>query len=378
MATTYTQVVANKLVLTDTYKELMKASIGQGSAYLKAKETVNQLLKDSTIKDTDKALLISNMIVGITNTITTKAMDMAYAVEKDKRDAPYELTKMKEDTRLVTAQISKIEKDDLKAEAEKNLTIMAGWKTQAELLRDFGANTSTLSTATTIVPSNVFTETGTKVETIKMSQASRYNTYASSFRSNGYVSVPLNADGTLSVNATGDNNGLVTAQTAVAVRQKEGFDDNMRQHVANSSASMISLLLSTEAGGIDYTPYLASWSGATNYLNTTKLATAGSILNNLPPVSISKAAGQTLAGTTISILPGVSVVVKLYSTTAVAGEIHASSEVVALVQQDGTWSANFSTVVLAGLPVGTYDIIAKVMDATGNTRTDTDSTTLVA
>ena len=73
-------------------------------------------------------------------------------------------------------------------------------------------------------------------------------------------------NGYLGTGTVGTSYGLVTQQYNIAVRQERGFDDNMRQHAANSSASMISMLLSTDTS-VDVTPYLGSWTTALNYLN---------------------------------------------------------------------------------------------------------------
>lgn len=374
MAITYNQAIIGDIEpeIIEFYKELMAASTEQDSVYIKAKETLTQILNDANITGDQKATILAQTIASMVNGITAESLRAAIDIAKDKRDAPYALTKIKEDTRAVTAQVDRMENEAAKVKADTDLAVMAGWKTQGDLLRDYGIDTSTINTSIVMVPNNVVSETGTKVENTKMVQASRYNTYASSYRSNGYVSIPLNPDGTLASGVTGDTNGLVTAQTGVAIRQEQGFDDNMRQHVANSSASMISLLLSTEAANIDYTPYLDSWLNSTKYLNVTKSATAGSILNGTPPASISIAAGVTLIGTTANIPAGSSVVVKIANAT------DSTSDVVAIVQIDGTWSANFTNTVLNGTPVGTYEIIASVMDSTGTTRIDTDTTTLVA
>jgi len=65
-------------------------------------------------------------------------------------------------------------------------------------------------------------------------------------------------------------NGLVKQQHAVAVRQEAGFDDNTRQHAANSSANMIGLLLSSDtfSDPADYASYLTLWTTAMTHLNT--------------------------------------------------------------------------------------------------------------
>ena len=54
----------------------------------------------------------------------------------------------------------------------------------------------------------------------------------------------------------------------------------MRQHVANSSASMVSMLLSTETPGIDYDPMVAQWANAIGYLNGADWVDTNGIAND--------------------------------------------------------------------------------------------------
>jgi hypothetical protein len=67
----------------------------------------------------------------------------------------------------------------------------------------------------------------------------------------------------------GDTTGLTYWQTKVAERNEQGFDDNMRQHVANSSATMVSMLLTSEDASLTAVAQEISliWKTAANYLN---------------------------------------------------------------------------------------------------------------
>ena len=270
MATEYNQVLVNDIDIIKTYKELMEASTGQSSAYLRAKETLIDVYKNTSITDKMKAEIIANTISSIAINITNQAMEMAYKLEKENRDAKYTLTKLKEDTRLTTAQVAKIEADIENADADKDLKIMAGWKTQGELYRDYGVQTWNYTLLPTILPTNAYATYGTKVETIKMSQANVYNGYATAYRQNGLVLPAIDSTtGWLTTGTTGDTTGLSYWQTKVAERQEQGFDDNTRQHVANSSATMVSMLLSSEEAALvdDASAALAKWTTAVDYLN---------------------------------------------------------------------------------------------------------------
>lgn len=271
MATEYNQVLVGDIDITDTYQKLMKASVGQDSVYLKAKETLTDFYANSQgLTDIQRSTMLSDAIVSIAKQITSDAMQMALKIDTENRDAAYALTKLKEDTRMVTANIAKIEKDTEDADWAVKNRVMAGWKAQAELYRDYGVQAWNQTVTTDIIPQAAYTEYGIKTETLKKAKADLYQSYASGYRNNGQVSVVLDANGNLS-SATADNNGLIAKQIDVSIRQEKAFDDNKRQHVANSSASMIGLLLSTQEAGINYTQYLDKWVASVDYLNTNTL-----------------------------------------------------------------------------------------------------------
>lgn len=269
MATTqYNQVLVGDLDITETYKKLMVASTGEDSIYIRMKETLKDEYENTSgLTDAQRANALATGLVELMKSISSNAMEMALKIETEKRDAPYVLTKMKEDTRRVTADVLKTEKEIADADLAMKSRVYAGWKMQAELYRDYGVQAWMQAPTTDIVPEAGYLDYGIKTETIKKAKADIYQGYAAGYRTNGYVSVVTDVDGKLVNTTTADNNGLTAKQTAVSVRQEKGFDDNMRQHVVNSSASMISMLLSTEASGIDYDPYLDRWRAATDYLN---------------------------------------------------------------------------------------------------------------
>lgn len=269
MATQYNQVLVGDLDITETYKKLMVASTGEDSIYIRMKETLKDEYENTSgLTDAQRANALATGLVELMKSISSNAMEMALKIETEKRDAPYVLTKMKEDTRRVTAEVAKVEKDI--EMADKNLWIgtVTGWKVQAEAYRDYGVQTWNQLEETKILPEVAYINYGTKVETLKKAKVDTYATYANTYRQNGKVNYTINdADGSFNT-VEWDTHGLTYWQTMVAGRQYQGFDDNQRQHVANSSASMISMLLSTEASGINYSPYLEKWSTAADYLNT--------------------------------------------------------------------------------------------------------------
>lgn len=265
---TYSQVLVGDLDVIPIYKELMEASTGQNSIYLRTKETLVDMLESSTFTGTEKSTIIAQTLSSIATGATAKILDAAIQIAADNRDAKFVLTKQREETKLITAQASKLEADIDKSEKEQDLLVMQGWSVQSQLYRDYGVATHSLTSNTKIIPELSYQDYGVKVETLKKAKVDTYATYANSYRTNGIVAYTPKDNGQFDT-VTADAIGLTHAQTKVALRTEKGFDDNQRQHVANSSATMLGLLLSTEVAGLDaeYAALIPKWRLAIDYLN---------------------------------------------------------------------------------------------------------------
>lgn len=364
MATTqYNQVLVGDLDITETYKKLMVASTGEDSIYIRMKETLKDEYENTSgLTDAQRANALATGLVELMKSISSNAMEMALKIETEKRDAPYVLTKMKEDTRRVTAEVLKVEKDiEL---ADKNLWIgtVTGWKVQAEAYRDYGVQTWNQLETTKVLPEAAYVNYGTKVETLKKAKVDTYATYANTYRQNGIVNYTTNeADGSFN-SVTWDDSGLTYWQTKVAERQRQGFDDNMRQHVVNSSSSMISMLLSTEASGINYAPYLEKWSTAAGWLSMSHESTAGSITVSAWG-SLDKSSGHTISGTISNVTAGRAVKV-VYTKISDNSIINGSSNIVLI---GGTFTVITPTTTFSSLTIGeAYKVRVELFDDAGN------------
>lgn len=335
MTTLYNQVLTAPLDVVDTYKELMAVSVGQGSIYLKAKETIMQYVEDGNLSEREKADIVSKHITDMANSMTAQTLQVALAISKENRDAPYTLTKLREDTKLVSANVTRVEAEKLNVEestkqitaninkikaeelnikentelitaqtlkvgsdrlhveatttsiaSDTKLKVMSGWKAQADLYWDYGVLAYNLTAAQDIVPESMYDKDfGIKRQTISKAQADVYTTLATNYRQNGQLDISSKGDvfpnnnlpvglsiiqKAVGVTPTAAELGLTYEQTKVAERQVTGFDDNMRQHIVNSSASMISMLLATEEASLATTAdteILPLWMDAAQHLN---------------------------------------------------------------------------------------------------------------
>lgn len=267
------------LVVEPIYTSLMQASVDKDSIYIRAKDTMEAFFKSSTMTATAKAEILSGMLVQMTSSLTTSALNAAVQIAKENRDGIYNLTKLREDTLLVQEQRDKLAADNLLTgaavtteEYDGNLKVIQGWKVQSDMIRENGVLSTNMPTITTIVlPATSIGEQGLKWEQEQQTKMSVYATLAKSYRESGVITWTTDG-GTGKVvsitDASPTTPGLTRAQEKVAIRQEIGFDDNKVQHAANSSANMIGLLLSAEESGNITVADVNKWRTAVDYLNT--------------------------------------------------------------------------------------------------------------
>ncbi|RKY52927.1 MAG: hypothetical protein DRP93_07345 [Candidatus Neomarinimicrobiota bacterium] len=246
------------------FKKLMGISTGSDSIYIKAKETMIEYFDstDNTLTEREKSEILVKLVGDMTTSMTKSSLDTAYAIVLADRDGPFTLTKIAEDTMgskeardKMAADNCYVGSDEALKQAQVNKSVIDGWAVQARMARDDGYTSSGMAINTIILPASTEKSDGTKYFNTKQIQSSINATYAKSYRDSGSIQYMTNATtgiltsiGNLKTETDDSLYGLTSAQTKVAIRQEVAFDDNMRQHAANSSAQMIGMLMSTNSG----------------------------------------------------------------------------------------------------------------------------------
>ena len=290
------------LPIVSKFEDLMTAATGSNSIYILAKNNLDALTTTSDMTAVEKANVLADFYKAMIPSITNACLNAATQIVIEDRDGPYKLTKMYRDTvkleeekDLLAAQNEKINSDIDNVDQDKQLKIYQGWKMQSDMAVDNGYDPYTWSHSDVKVGQSLSQlNSGLKYNQGLQIKGNTYSTYAKSFRESGIVNYELDNDNRISkvtpvtfdgTEGTGDAVGslhhdewlgLTNAQTAVAIRQKQGFDDNMLQHVANSSASFMGLLLSGEEKSKATTTYesfdvntpIGQWYQAVNSMYT--------------------------------------------------------------------------------------------------------------
>ena len=286
---TYTPPVVSDLQVVDLYTELMIASTNEDSIYIKAKESMEDYLNDSDLNSREKAQMLSDLIAKLSLEISNSALSGAIKVAIENQDNDYKIGKMHEDILMSMQQRDKIAADvDLTnleveiAQTKKAHASVQNWELQSKIYRDYGVDTKGLDPLANItLPATIdYLNDGSVYWNNSITRSKGLDILSSTVRNYGVLNfswrtdeetqlakvVEIQGSETPSTDPAWD--GLVKQQRAVAVRQETGFDDNMRQHAANSSANMVGLLVSSDAvTGTEYEKPLQMWMTSMGYLN---------------------------------------------------------------------------------------------------------------
>ena len=78
--------ITNELDVADKYDTLVRQSLDGNSVYIRAKETIDDLVSSGAIDESQKAEIISNIVGGIINNITSSSMSTALSWAQSEKD----------------------------------------------------------------------------------------------------------------------------------------------------------------------------------------------------------------------------------------------------------------------------------------------------
>lgn len=240
------QSISSTLDVSEKYKQLMQDSLSDESIYTRAKETMLSLFDGLTLTDVERANLAATHITQLSITLTSKAMETALAWSNLESKNAYELAKIKAETEVLNA-----EKEKRKFEiclTEKSID-------------------KVIAEATAVTNGSV-ADVALKQEQTKQVKASEYQILSDAYRKSGHVVISTDADGyTKGTSTYGSYGGYTDQQIKNAQRQLEAYDDSMRNHAANSAATVIGHLLASETLSTSNEQDVARWRMAIDYLN---------------------------------------------------------------------------------------------------------------
>lgn len=250
-------VVTKMQALTDAVK-------ADGSLLLYMKDTIETIFNDYEISEEEKGRLIASTIGQMVVTANHDAMAMAVQWASVEEEQAYTLAKLKNDALISEMNLYKAYSESCLVGANIALTEAQADKTVADMIMEDGKVTGRDT-------NGVITGldgTGVKAAQYEQIINDIYIQRADSYRKSGVVEIGVDISDGITKGISGDLNGQSYWQMKVTERQEKGFDDNMRQHAANSASQMISFMLSGDASDAIQEADVTRWRNAVDYLLT--------------------------------------------------------------------------------------------------------------
>lgn len=251
--------VTNILDVAEKYETLVKQSLSTNSAYIRAKETIQDLVDSGAIDEAQKAEIISNIVGGIINNITSSSMSTAMSWAKEEKDIALkklELAKaldiLDEDKFLKQAQIQQVENAIRLAKVESKRMYGAGVfdpidGSLTSLVAEGKVYKDMLLTDEQITKAQE--ETSLVTQKIAESHAAVHKIIADTYVNYGsYNYTGLGETGITTVTAThpAAHTTLSDTQQEIAVEQAKGYVYNAWANALTGSASMLGTAIAAE------------------------------------------------------------------------------------------------------------------------------------
>lgn len=249
--------LTNTLDVADKYETLVRQSLSGTSAYIRAKETIQDLVDSGAIDEAQKAEIISNIVGGIINNITSSSMSTAMAwanAEKEIALKKLELAKqldiLDQENYVKQAQVKQIENTIRLAKVESkrmfgtatfdsegNVTSLASDGKVYKDMELVDSNINKTAEEIALVQQKV-TESHAAVHKIVADTYVNYGNYTySGLGSTGITGVAANH---------GDYKTLSKTQQEIAIEQAKGYVYNAWANALTGSASMLGTAIAAE------------------------------------------------------------------------------------------------------------------------------------
>jgi len=257
------------LDVSEKYLQLMRDSVHEDSLYMRAKDTIFVNFDNSNLTAEEKAKIVSEHVATMTTNLSAAAMQTSLSWAKEERDGAYALAKLKADTEVALAQAEKVKEEICLVEAQVALQCAQITATTAGSIRDNGTVASYDTDGCKVL---TLEDEGLKYEQTQQIVADRYSRFADAYRKSGVVQIGVDIQDGVQKGLSGDEAGLTNQQEVNAERLRISYEDTKRNHAANSSASMIASMLSSEIAPKEAD--VQRWRDSVDWLNTSHSTTS--------------------------------------------------------------------------------------------------------
>lgn len=272
-------IITNSAIdVVEKQRLLVEEALAPDGAYIRAKETLNDLLDRGGITEELRAKVIGETISQIAIGITANAMSTGLQWAAKDAENSFKKEEMSRTLALLDSQIEEAKEKAVASIAAKQLL-------QAQLIRDYGqpildndGNVVSLPDNGRIYETieNLKQDTANKVKLNDQVVAQTDEVYARTHRlvADTYINHGVFQWTNLDNNGMSGVQKLVTnyttlsdLQKVVSAEQAKGYAYNAWGNAASSSGGMIGTLVAAEIPGLNYTTYLDKWMTAVTKIN---------------------------------------------------------------------------------------------------------------
>lgn len=272
-------IITNSVIdVVEKQRLLVEEALAPDGAYIRAKETLNDLLDRGGITEELRAKVIGETISQIAIGITANAMSTGLQWAAKETENSFKKEEMSRTLALLDSQVEEAKEKAVASIAAKQLL-------QAQLIRDYGqpildndGNVVSLPDSGRIYETieNLKQDTANKVKLNDQVVAQTDEVYARTHRlvADTYINHGVFQWTNLGNNGMAGVQKLVTnyttlsdLQKVVSAEQAKGYAYNAWSNAATSSGGMIGTLVAAEIPGLNYTTYLDKWMTAVTKIN---------------------------------------------------------------------------------------------------------------
>ena len=272
-------IITNSAIdVVEKQRLLVEEALAPDGAYIRAKETLNDLLDRGGITEELRAKVIGETISQIAIGITANAMSTGLQWAAKETENSFKKEEMSRTLALLDSQVEEAKEKAVASIAAKQLL-------QAQLIRDYGqpildndGNVVSLPDSGRLYETieNLKQDTANKVKLNDQVVAQTDEVYARTHRlvADTYINHGVFQWTSLDNNGMSGVQKLVTnyttlsdLQKVVSAEQAKGYAYNAWSNAATSSGGMIGTLVAAELPGLNYTTYLDKWMTAVNKIN---------------------------------------------------------------------------------------------------------------
>ena len=249
--------VTNDFDVINKYEQLTAQALSGESAYIRAKETIDELVASGSLDDAKKAEVISNVISAVSTGVTTSGMQVALqwaSAEKDfalrKLELEKQLDVIDQDALLKTSQVKGVNNDIrlAKVESRRMFGVPVFDANDDILTLDNSGKVYTDIQLTEVQQTKVVAEELLTDQKLVESQAAVHKIVADTYVNYGNYTytAPTEAGIDTITKKHGDFKTLSDTQQEIAIEQAKGYTYNAWANALTGSASMLGTAIAAE------------------------------------------------------------------------------------------------------------------------------------